>query len=609
MLKGLIVDVGVGVEVMGRAGRIGMAVIALVLVALAASPARGDVPEPLASGVPVTGPPTLGDLSVIPSVRALGGGAAFACVVTARGGVECWGQNDAGQLGDGTTTNRIGPAPVLGLDSGVAAVSASGNSACALMVAGSVRCWGSNYNGQVGDGTRVDRLAPVDVVGLGSGVAQISVGVDSNCALLIGGAVECWGANPVGNIGDGTSGNLRLTPTPVVGLSSGMVALSPSGGFVDHCALTARGGVKCWGLNRHGQLGDGTTTDRSTPVDVVGLTSGVQAIALGWEESCAITSGGGALCWGWNANGQLGNGTNRDSAVPVPVSGLASGVATLSSGADSHRCAVTDAGGVKCWGYNFAGELGDGTTRTRVSPVAVTGLGSGVTTVVTGQYFSCAVLSTGAVRCWGDNSSGQLGDGTTVNRLTPADIAGSFYRPECPTVVASIHTRFGLSAGYGIGSSATFVPDPGYVLVGTPVATCQTDQTWSSAPPTAVVPPTPPTVLPASASVREGDMDSTAVLIPVTLSTVSAVPVTVAWQTIHVPDAPGTQADPATDYVPTSGAVTFNPGETAKTVAVQVYGDTLVEPDEYIVVSFHDPTDAVMGGYWGLGFGVITNDD
>jgi alpha-tubulin suppressor-like RCC1 family protein len=177
---------------------------------------------------------------------------------------------------------------------------------CALTSGGAVKCWGYNATGQLGDGTRgTNRLTPVDVAGLASGVVAIAAGDFHSCKLTSGGAVKCWGRNDDGRLGDGTVRTMRLTPVDVVGLASGVVAIAA--GALHTCALTSGGAVKCWGRNDDGRLGDGTVrTMRLAPVDVVGLASGVAAISAGYSHTCALTSGGAAKCWGAYESGQLG---------------------------------------------------------------------------------------------------------------------------------------------------------------------------------------------------------------------------------------------------------------------------------------------------------------
>jgi alpha-tubulin suppressor-like RCC1 family protein len=259
-----------------------------------------------------------------------------------------------------------------------------------------VKCWGDNYYGQLGNGTTTDSLTPRDVTGLTTGVRAVEAGDYHTCAVTTAGGVKCWGLNLHGQLGNGTTTG-SLTPVDVTGLTTGVSAVVAT--FYSTCAVTIAGGVKCWGLNNYGQLGNGTTTSSSTPVDVTGL-NGVSAVSADGWHACAVASGGGVKCWGYNNYGQLGNGTTTNSLTPVAVTGLASGVSAVAAGR-GHTCALTSGGGVKCWGDNFSGQLGNGTTTSSSTPVDVTGLTTGVSAVSAGYEYTCAVASGGGVKCWG----------------------------------------------------------------------------------------------------------------------------------------------------------------------------------------------------------------
>jgi alpha-tubulin suppressor-like RCC1 family protein len=293
--------------------------------------------------------------------------------------VECWGDNENGQLGNGTTTDSTTPVDVAGLTSGVIAIAAGAHHTCAVTGKGSVKCWGLNDGGQLGNGTNADSSTPIDVSGLASGVVAITAGAGWVCALTSAGGVKCWGWNQYGQLGNGKKGQDSSTPVEVSGLASGVSAISANGLHV--CALMTAGRVKCWGSTFDDQSFP-RTTNSDVPVEVPGLGSGSTAISAGGLHACAITKGGGVECWGTNGNGELGNGSRTDSDSPVEVEGLTEGVTALAAGSTddflpTHTCALTSAGGVKCWGPNAHGQLGNGSTKDSSRPVDVSGLGSG----------------------------------------------------------------------------------------------------------------------------------------------------------------------------------------------------------------------------------------
>jgi len=346
-------------------------------------------------------------------------GAEHSCALNGPSGGECWGKNIHGQLGDGTHIDSSVALGVLGLGSGVTSVTGGLNHTCALTSAGGVKCWGRNDKGQLGNGTTTDSDTPANVTGLASGVTAIAAGSEHTCAINAAGTARCWGANSSGQLGNGSNIDTKV-PVGVSGLASGVQAIAAADSH--SCAVLASGAVKCWGKNNDGQLGDGSINDSSVPVAVSGLVTGMGAVAVGQYHSCAVSLGGLVKCWGKNDKGQLGDGTNTDSVTPVSVTGL-TGVRAIATG-EFHTCVSTVAGAALCWGQNLRGQLGDGTTIDRNIPVQVSGLVTGVVDIAGGAEHSCALLLSGGGRCWGQNLRGQLGDGTIADSTVPVAVLG-----------------------------------------------------------------------------------------------------------------------------------------------------------------------------------------
>lgn len=443
-----------------------------------------------------------------PTSLALGG--AQSCAVT-DGALRCWGGNFLGQLGTGDAFDRPVPAAVKGLGSGVLMAAAGSRHTCALTQAGGVQCWGGNDQGQLGNGSSAPSKTPVEVSGLTAGVKFIAAGYDHTCAVMSSGSVKCWGLNANGQLGAGPSGSISNAPVNVVGL--GNVTDLALGG-AHSCALSGDGRVKCWGYNFYGSLGTGDAMDRNTPVDVVNLAD-VRQLQAGYLHTCALLNSGAVNCWGafadlWtnqptqmpgfsnikviaangsflcglkndgavqcmgaNSAGQLGDGTTTDRNTPVKVVELAN-VAHIAAGAGHacallstgvrcwgndnrgqlgvgnssyvrspldaltgvtyasiamgwlHACGITSTGAVMCWGQSYNGELGIGPVQqasTFTSPQAVSGLSSGATVIAAGLQYGCAVVN-GKAWCWGRNADGQLGNGSTKDAATPTAVIG-----------------------------------------------------------------------------------------------------------------------------------------------------------------------------------------
>ena len=370
------------------------------------APASPDAAVPdVRSGIPSDVP---SDVPIVPSDAgavlpvAVSAGLWSTCAQLSDGTVKCWGYNEYGQLGDATHNNSTIPVSVQGVSSAIALSANAGYHVCVVLADRTLRCWGSAYSGALGDGSEVNSSSIKKVLNVNS-AASVSTGGNGSCATLLDQTLRCWGGLP--------SGAVATTPTPIP--LSGVTQVSVGSNNV--CALLADTTVRCWGDNSSGQIGDGTYADATHPVaaptEVKGLGP-VIAISVGYSFACAVRADRTAMCWGQNLHGQLGNGTvaagsPMGSATPVPVSGLTN-VSAIAVSSD-YACALLGDGTVRCWGDNQNGNLGNGTTTESATPVAVDGLAN-IVAISTGTEHACALAADGTIWCWGLNGEGELGN-------------------------------------------------------------------------------------------------------------------------------------------------------------------------------------------------------
>lgn len=372
------------------------------------APATPQPATPAAPSAPV-------NVAIAAQPELLSGGATHSCGVTARG-IACWGDNSDGQLGDGTRAAKSTPVDVS--PGRYVSVSSGDQHTCALKASDSlVVCWGRNNDGQLGNGQNASAFTPVQIAGARRYLA-LSVGANHTCALAVDSLAYCWGANDQGQLGTGSK-NPQNTPTAVQGSRR---YASLSAGANHTCAITSTGGLYCWGQNDDGQLGDGTTNQRS----VLGAVSGVTTIAVvsaGTNHTCAIGTSGTLTCWGGNDDGQLGDSSTSRRTRPVGVRGGRSYVAV--SAGDRYTCAVSSANDAFCWGRNDEGQLGLRLPSGNRSPVprAVSGTLKFVL-VTAGRQHTCGALLDGRSYCWGNNSQGRLGNGSTTSSVAPVPVTG-----------------------------------------------------------------------------------------------------------------------------------------------------------------------------------------
>jgi len=337
-----------------------------------------------------------------------------ACAITPAGGAVCWGNNANGQLGNGTLTESLKPVQVTGLESGVTDISVGNAHTCAIQ-SGAAKCWGYGGNGVLGNSASTRSTTPVAVTGLTSGVTKIKSGLMHNCAIQAG-AAKCWGDNKSGQLGDGTELD-RNAPVQVSGLESSVSDISAGEDF--SCAIQS-GSAKCWGRDDYGQIGAGTKTpygpNKTTPQQVVGITSGAVSIDGRAKSGCTALSDGKVYCWGMNNGYQVGDTTTTTRISPVYAQDSANIVRVVTG---YPQCGLTASDGLMCWGNESNGSLGGiGVQR---KPFPMPGLDSGIEDVSAFESALCFIRH-GIVKCMGTNTYGQLGDGTKTHRSSPTDV-------------------------------------------------------------------------------------------------------------------------------------------------------------------------------------------
>ena len=367
-------------------------------------------------------------------VQELALGYGHSCALLNDKSVKCWGSNEVGQLGQPSELVGTGYPQVVPLETGFGAIAidAGYGHTCAANESGKVHCWGWNVYGQVGSATAGRFSAtPVEIAGL-SDVKALSLGEAHTCALQKNGVAKCWGNNSLGQFGNGVEAvnrGYQLTPSTVVELDT---VQSVASGYLFSCALLDDSTAKCWGNNEFNQLGNDAATSTQRFPSLIETNSGapfasISQLALGYSHACVLSQVGTVHCWGDNEMGQLGNGSTVASASPKQINALSTGVRSIAAG-HAHNCAINSGGSVLCWGYNAFGQLGTGTNANKTTPNSAISQEflptNSVSSLALGRAHSCALLTDKTVKCWGNNDYGQLGDAQAEASLTPVAVNG-----------------------------------------------------------------------------------------------------------------------------------------------------------------------------------------
>lgn len=502
------------------------------------------------------------------------------CAITNVGAVFCWGRDNVGYK------NVLVPTQVPTLTSGAVALASTNDTNCVLLSTGGVKCWGPNWLGLLGDLTETNSATPVDVYGLTSGVKAISGGYNHMCALLVVGTMKCWGSNGAFQLGIPTMGQTTTgSPTAVPNLT-GVTAIS-AGGY-HTCALLDTGTLKCWGNNGAGQLGDESTTDSRSPVDVRLYGTIFVSVTTGDHHTCALTVNNRAYCWGKNYHKQLGVADGWNRFTPTLVTVTESTVSALAAG-DIHTCAVLTTGVVKCWGVNWmGGRLGAGDITNAIA-------------VSAGEGHSCAVLATGAVKCWGDNDYGQLGNGTTTETWSAVQATGlannvgvpTTTTTLAPTTTSTTTTTTTLAPTTTSTSTTTTVPTTTSTSSSS-VPSSVTTTTTTSTPVSAVSPPTTTTL--QSQSAVETIAPSTPVAEPSPMAAVPPSTTTTAPASVVVTSPTTTSTSSPTKTATTTTTLTATRTDVITPGNTQSIASALTNSPSNRIIVFVDgeKTDALI---------------
>lgn len=589
---------------------LGALVVTLASLSVVPSPAQGDSNE----GAVVVNPDNR------PRQARIAAGARHSCaIIGSTSSLWCWGDNSSGQLGDGTTSPRPGPVRVVGPSvlAGFTAVSVGADHSCALL-GGAARCWGENGQGQLGNGSTTDSSTPVAPAG-GHTFLSISAGDGYTCGTTSS-QVLCWGLNNNGQLGNGTFAP-QLAPTPAFVPGTPVLV---SAGRLHTCATVQGGSAWCWGNNTWGQLGiANTSSPRPTPQQVNAFN--VDAITAGELHTCAIAAGG-TKCWGNNDFGQLGNGMPGFQPHPTNIASGNTLEQAISAGS-RHACGRQGLR-IRCWGSDNDGQLGNGAGGSSSIPVEVTAYtGSEIPAVTAGAHHTCTQLQLGQVDCFGDNSAGQIGNGTTTDAPSPVRVIGF------PGVPMNSHAAIGygtITLTWTPPANAGGLPVKNYRIwdqegtVSVLAAGNATSYTLTGLNPgqtytlrlaainelgegqpvlrTPVTMPTQPVISVNDVSYAEGSSGTKNMTFTLTRSGPLG-----ATSSVKAATQNGTAVAPGDYTAKALTTISFAAGQATKTFVVTTKGDLLTEDTESFNVVLSSPVGAQV--YDTTGVGTLVNDD